>query len=331
MKKSYLLGSVCACVYAILLAIPVSAANKLIDSMNITGGTLTWSLPGGIPEVIPFTMIGANTNLVGGYIGVGGSASAPFDPPNLDNILIYPVFGGPISMNFGLTYTAASNLGGAFMPAGSIPGGPVPYGTLDDTLNTIEMDLSSWFGNLNNATDIWAGTGLDDGFTSPFATGTWNPATYEYELTWNSRTPDSPTNPVPGLVSTWTLTGLAYPVTTVSITLDIKPGSDPNSINVKSKGVTPIAILTTDIFDAMTVDSNTVCFGDADDPAGNGDCTEAHGKDHFDDVDGDGDLDMVLHFETKESGIESGDEQACLTGMTFSGDDIEGCDDIAVK
>jgi len=122
---------------------------------------------------------------------------------------------------------------------------------------------------------------------------------------------------------------VSIPPTVVSI--DIKPGSDPAPINLKSKGVTPIAILTTNVFNAMTVDSNTICFGDVDDPAGNGDCTEAHGKDHFDDVDGDGDLDMVLHFETRETGIESGDEQACLIGMTFEGENIEGCDDITVK
>lgn len=56
----------------------------------------------------------------------------------------------------------------------------------------------------------------------------------------------------------------------------------------------PIAILITEDFDATTVHPDTVCFGDADDPAGNGDCTERHGKGHFEDVDGD--VDLVLHF-----------------------------------
>jgi hypothetical protein len=43
--------------------------------------------------------------------------------------------------------------------------------------------------------------------------------------------------------------------------IDIKPGSFPNSINPRSKGVIPVAILTTDTFDATTVDPLSVTFG----------------------------------------------------------------------
>jgi flagellar basal body rod protein FlgF len=117
----------------------------------------------------------------------------------------------------------------------------------------------------------------------------------------------------------------------IEVDLQVKPGSDPAPINTKSNEVIPIAILTTDDFDATTMDSNTVCFGDAEDPESNGDCTEAHGRDHFDDVDSDGDLDMVLHFNIKDLGVEAGDEQACLTGKTFEGDDVAGCDEVKVK
>ena len=44
----------------------------------------------------------------------------------------------------------------------------------------------------------------------------------------------------------------------VEVEIDIKPGSDPNSINLKSKGVVPVAVLTTDDFDASDVDPDTV-------------------------------------------------------------------------
>jgi hypothetical protein len=118
------------------------------------------------------------------------------------------------------------------------------------------------------------------------------------------------------------------PAPQIEVEIDIKPGSFPNAINVHSHGVIPVAILTTDTFDATTVDPLSVCFGDADDPAGNGDCTEAHGKGHIEDVDGDGDLDLVLHFDTQETGIESGDTEACLVGVTFDGQAIQGCDSI---
>ena len=45
------------------------------------------------------------------------------------------------------------------------------------------------------------------------------------------------------------------------VVIDIKPGSFPNSINPKNKGVIPVAILTTATFDATTVDPLSVTFG----------------------------------------------------------------------
>jgi hypothetical protein len=109
------------------------------------------------------------------------------------------------------------------------------------------------------------------------------------------------------------------PITTVVI--DIKPGSWPNAINPRSKGVVPVAILTTDNFDAAAVDPLSVTFGP-------GEAAEAHGKGHIEDVDKDGDLDVVLHFKTQETGIQHGDTQACLKGKTIDGKSIEGCDTI---
>lgn len=40
---------------------------------------------------------------------------------------------------------------------------------------------------------------------------------------------------------------------------------------------------------------------------------------HIEDVDGDGDLDLALHFRTQDTGIECGDTPASLAGETFSG------------
>jgi hypothetical protein len=107
MKKLRLMNTVCACVLAISFAYPISAANMAIDSMNITGGFVVWNIPGGLPEEDIFTSFGPDTNLVGGYIGNGGSIALPSDPPDPDNILFFTFFAG---LNDVATYTAASNL-----------------------------------------------------------------------------------------------------------------------------------------------------------------------------------------------------------------------------
>jgi hypothetical protein len=121
---------------------------------------------------------------------------------------------------------------------------------------------------------------------------------------------------------TVSLIGSGVIVAEIEVTIDIKPGSDPNSINLKNKGVIPVAILTTDTFDATTVDPLSVEFG----PDG---ATEAHGRGHIEDVDGDEDLDLLLHFKTQETGIACGDSATFLTGETFDGQRIVGSDSIS--
>jgi hypothetical protein len=107
----------------------------------------------------------------------------------------------------------------------------------------------------------------------------------------------------------------------IEVAIDIKPGSSPNNINPKSNGVIPVAILTTDTFDATTVDPLSVRFG----PKG---AKEAHNKGHIEDVNHDGESDLVLHFKTQATGIQCGNTSASLTGETFDGDPIQGSDAI---
>ncbi len=47
------------------------------------------------------------------------------------------------------------------------------------------------------------------------------------------------------------------------MSIDIKPGSDLNSINLGSNGTIPVAIFSTVDFDATTVDPLTVTLADA--------------------------------------------------------------------
>ena len=112
----------------------------------------------------------------------------------------------------------------------------------------------------------------------------------------------------------------------VLVTIDIKPGSDPNSINLGSKGAIPVAILSSPDFDATTVDPSTVNLADA--------TVKVKGKGTVmaaaEDVNGDGLMDLVVHVETEVLVLTEGDTEAILVGSTFDGTQIEGVDLIQV-
>jgi len=46
------------------------------------------------------------------------------------------------------------------------------------------------------------------------------------------------------------------------------------------------------------------------------------------DVDGDGDTDLILHFNTQGTGVVCGDTSAVLMGKTLSGQSITGSDSL---
>ena len=107
----------------------------------------------------------------------------------------------------------------------------------------------------------------------------------------------------------------------ISVQIDVKPGSESNSINPRSKGVVPVAVLGSTEFDAIQVDVSTVRFG----PEGS---SPAHDG-HVEDVNDDGFLDMVFHFKTRQTGIACGDTGTTLTGEIYDGTEIAGTDEVS--
>lgn len=110
------------------------------------------------------------------------------------------------------------------------------------------------------------------------------------------------------------------------VAIDIKPGSDPNSINPKSKGKIPVAILSGPGFDATTeVDKTSLTFGKTGYENSLKKCTKSD-----EDVNSDGLLDIVCHFNTQDADFEEGDTAGILKGRTVDGVPIEGRDSVRI-
>jgi YVTN family beta-propeller protein len=109
------------------------------------------------------------------------------------------------------------------------------------------------------------------------------------------------------------------------VVLDIQPDSVLNRITISRdpnrSELIPVAILTTATFDATTVDPTTVRFGKTGTEA-------APVQTAREDADGDSRLDLVLSFQTRDTGLRCGDTSASLTGQTMSGQAIQGVDTI---
>jgi hypothetical protein len=112
------------------------------------------------------------------------------------------------------------------------------------------------------------------------------------------------------------------------VAIDIKPGSYPNCINLGSKGVIPVAILSSETFNATQVNPDTVSL------AGSGVAVRGKGNRslaHEEDVNEDGLLDLVIQVETENLNPDQFlDGLAILIGDTYGGQAIQGQDEICI-
>ena len=120
--------------------------------------------------------------------------------------------------------------------------------------------------------------------------------------------------------------GAAGKCLATTVTIDIHPGSLPNSINPKSKGTIPVAILSTASFDAPNqVDRGSLTFGRTGSEASLAFCSPGAA-----DVNGDARLDLICHFKTQLTGFRAGDTQGVLKGSALGGTPITGTDSVRI-
>ncbi|UCD08618.1 MAG: hypothetical protein JSU79_09695 [Dehalococcoidales bacterium] len=113
----------------------------------------------------------------------------------------------------------------------------------------------------------------------------------------------------------------------IDVDIDIKPHSDPNSVNLNSKGVIPVAILSSETFDASMIDPATVMM--------EGMAVKKVGKKNkflanIEDVNGDGYSDLIVKIEDQDSKISQGTTTVTITGELSDGTPFVGCDEINI-
>ncbi|NNE84470.1 MAG: hypothetical protein HKN28_10925 [Alphaproteobacteria bacterium] len=112
------------------------------------------------------------------------------------------------------------------------------------------------------------------------------------------------------------------------VTIDVKPNTDPNDINLSAGGVVPVAIFSTETFDAPDeVDPSSVLLAGAHArTVGNGRRTQCSSKL----INGDELSDLICKFSIAELFLADGQSTVTLSALTFDGVEIQGEDSISI-
>ena len=110
------------------------------------------------------------------------------------------------------------------------------------------------------------------------------------------------------------------------VSVDVKPGSYPNAINISSPGKVPVALYGGMDFDVSQVDISTVKLHPMDRP----DAGAPVLRYAYEDLNGDGYLDIIFKFKSTEIGLTSADSEVCLHGDLMDGTHFCGHDTVKV-
>ncbi len=112
----------------------------------------------------------------------------------------------------------------------------------------------------------------------------------------------------------------------IPVAIDIKPDSFPNSINLNSKGATPVAIFGNNTFDVYQINLGSITLAGAPIKLKKNSQPMASYKD----VNGDGFTDLVVHVATEALQSRPNDTQANLEGKLTNKTIINGSDSVRI-
>ena len=128
-----------------------------------------------------------------------------------------------------------------------------------------------------------------------------------------------------GIVLSCAIVGLLLWIATmamaaVTVDIDIRSANDADGINCNNpKEVIIVAIIGTSDFDVTQVDTRSVEFEGA---------LEMHMQGNFEDIDGDGDIDLVFRFRMGDTVLRCEDTEGKLTGLLLDRTSFEGKDSV---
>ncbi len=158
---------------------------------------------------------------------------------------------------------------------------------------------------------------------SPTATYTLDFSAGEQTITLAQ---DTPINQIPinGYGITTSATGTLN--TFIPVSIDIKPDSYPNAINLSSNGVVPVAIFGSPTFNVSQIDVSTITLANSTIKLkGNGQPIVG-----YSDINGDGFTDLTANITTEALQLTENDITANLEGRLISGEIIKGSDSIRI-
>ncbi|MCA9919637.1 MAG: tandem-95 repeat protein, partial [Anaerolineales bacterium] len=109
---------------------------------------------------------------------------------------------------------------------------------------------------------------------------------------------------------------------TIEAVIDILPGRSTNVIRVGSRQRVSVLLLGSSELNVTQIDSSTLRFGPAE---------ASPDTLFYFDFNRDGYNDIFAVFRASQTGIALGDEEACLSGATYSGEAFEACDSIVTS